>query len=540
MSVEFRQRTPGEYAQILWNRKWFIVLPTVAVFFAVAIVVWRLPNVYQSTTLLTVRPATIPEGIVPQLSNDDLSIRINNIGQKVVSRSALEPRILTYDLYRAERDSGWPMDLLVERMREDISIAISTSRNDITNGFTISFRAARPDVAQRVASDLAGMYISEAISQSSKNTGATKELIDREAQEAKLQLDEIGQRRMQFLMEHADTLPTTGDTLLGQATNLHQQQTALITEIARHRDQRAIWSNQYGDIKRQLEQDIAEAAKNVTDPKTTSEWRDLATREVQLETALEQQRQYLKEKNPDVIVNNNLLAKIKKEKEALLADRDEKIAAEKKRLTERADNDPRIKNVEYNLKFSEQELGRQQQQLATTNAQIATLNERLNGMPSTDVGLQQIDREYQIVKQNYDMLLDKKRTVDLSDTVERNQQGESIQVLDPASLPSQPIAPKRPFLLLLGLTAGFGLGLLLAAAFEVPRLLTVQSAADARHYTSLPVLVTLPALLTSREERRRKARRLAFGLAGVIITVVSIPALAMLLRATQVLEMFAS
>ncbi|MBA3246780.1 MAG: hypothetical protein H0T63_01700 [Pyrinomonadaceae bacterium] len=540
MSVEFRQRTPGEYAQILWNRKWFIVLPTIAVFFAVAIVVWRLPNVYQSTTLLTVRPATIPEGIVPQLSNDDLSIRINNIGQKVVSRSALEPRILTYDLYRAERDSGWPMDLLVERMREDISIAISTSRNDITNGFTISFRAARPDVAQRVASDLAGMYISEAISQSSKNTGATKELIDREAQEAKLQLDEIGQRRMQFLMEHADTLPTTGDTLLGQATNLHQQQTALITEIARHRDQRAIWSNQYGDIKRQLEQDIAEAAKNVTDPKTTSEWRDLATREVQLETALEQQRQYLKEKNPDVIVNNNLLAKIKKEKEALLADRDEKIAAEKKRLTERADNDPRIKNVEYNLKFSEQELGRQQQQLATTNAQIATLNERLNGMPSTDVGLQQIDREYQIVKQNYDMLLDKKRTVDLSDTVERNQQGESIQVLDPASLPSQPIAPKRPFLLLLGLTAGFGLGLLLAAAFEVPRLLTVQSAADARHYTSLPVLVTLPALLTSREERRRKARRLAFGLAGVIITVVSIPALAMLLRATQVLEIFAS
>ena len=540
MSVEFRQRTPGEYAQILWNRKWFIVLPTVAVFFAVAIVVWRLPNVYQSTTLLTVRPATIPEGIVPQLSNDDLSIRINNIGQKVVSRSALEPRILTYDLYRAERDSGWPMDLLVERMREDISIAISTSRNDITNGFTISFRAARPDVAQRVASDLAGMYISEAISQSSKNTGATKELIDREAQEAKLQLDEIGQRRMQFLMEHADTLPTTGDTLLGQATNLHQQQTALITEIARHRDQRAIWSNQYGDIKRQLEQDIAEAAKNVTDPKTTSEWRDLATREVQLETALEQQRQYLKEKNPDVVVNNNLLAKIKKEKEALLADRDEKIAAEKKRLTERAENDPRIKNIEYNLKFSEQELGRQQQQLATTNAQIAILNERMNGMPSTDVGLQQIDREYQIVKQTYDMLLDKQRTVDLSDTVERNQQGESIQVLDPASLPSQPIAPKRPFLLLLGLAAGFGLGLLLAAAFEVPRLLTVQSVADARHYTSLPVLVTLPALLTTREERRRKARRLAFGLAGVVITVVSIPALAMLLRATQVLEMFAS
>ncbi len=36
MSVEFRQRTPGEYARILWNRKWLIVLPTIAVAVAVA------------------------------------------------------------------------------------------------------------------------------------------------------------------------------------------------------------------------------------------------------------------------------------------------------------------------------------------------------------------------------------------------------------------------------------------------------------------------------------------------------------------------
>lgn len=540
MSVEFRQRTPSEYAHILWRRKWLIILPAIAVFFAVAIVVWRLPDVYQSTTLLTVRPATIPQGIVPQLSNDDLSIRINNIGVKVVSRSNLEPRILTYDLYRAERQRGEPMDVLVERMRRDISIAISSGRDDITNGFTISFRSARPDIAQRVASDLAGMYITEQISQTSKSMGSTKDLIDREVEEAKLALDEIDQRRMKFLIENSSTLPTTSGTLLGQSTNLYEQQKAYLNEIARHRDQRTIWANQLNDTKRQLEQDIAEAAKNVTDPKSTPEWRDLASRQAQLEVQLEQQRQYLKEKNPDVIVAKNLLAKIEKDKEALLAEWKDKIAEEKKRLTDRAANDPRIKNFEYNLKFSEQELARQQQQLEQTNAQIADLNQRLSGVPSTDVGLQQIDRQYQILKQGYDQMLDKKRTVDLSNTVAVNEQGESIQVLDPASLPSQPIAPKRPFLLGLGLAAGFGFGLLLAAVFEVPRLLTIQSVEDARHYTNLPVLVTMPALLTTREQRRLKTRRLAFGLAGVVVTVASIPALALLLKMTRVLERFAS
>src|ERR1043165_9372249 len=99
MSVEFRQRTPGELARMVWRRKWLIVLPTAAVAVAVAAVVWRLPNVYESTTLLTVRPASITTTAVRPLSASDPSLRINNIRQEVTSRSPLEPMIVRYDLY---------------------------------------------------------------------------------------------------------------------------------------------------------------------------------------------------------------------------------------------------------------------------------------------------------------------------------------------------------------------------------------------------------------------------------------------------------
>ena len=70
MSVDFRQRKPAELARMVWRRKWLIVLPTLAVWAAVAFVVWRLPNVYESTTLLTVRPASIVTGTVAQLSDN--------------------------------------------------------------------------------------------------------------------------------------------------------------------------------------------------------------------------------------------------------------------------------------------------------------------------------------------------------------------------------------------------------------------------------------------------------------------------------------
>ena len=44
--------------------------------------------------------------------------------------------------------------------------------------------------------------------------------------------------------------------------------------------------------------------------------------------------------------------------------------------------------------------------------------------------------------------------------------------------------------------AGLGLGLLLAGIFEFPKLLTIQTSEDAAHYTGLPVLISVPELLT--------------------------------------------
>src|SRR3982750_3267876 len=118
MSVEFRQRTPAEYGRILWKRKGLILLPALAVLSAVTIVVWRLPNVYESTTLLIVKPPTIPNAVVPSLSESDLSMRLNNINQVVQSRSSLEPLIVKFDLYKRERANGEPMELVIDRMRK--------------------------------------------------------------------------------------------------------------------------------------------------------------------------------------------------------------------------------------------------------------------------------------------------------------------------------------------------------------------------------------------------------------------------------------
>ena len=88
----------------------------------------------------------------------------------------------------------------------------------------------------------------------------------------------------------------------------------------------------------------------------------------------------------------------------------------------------------------------------------------------------------------------------------------------------------------MGVVAGLMLGLVLAGIFEVPRLLTIQNTEDARHYTGLPVLISVPELLTPHEARSLPRRRRLLLAAGVVATVVSIPLLALALRLTHVFE----
>ncbi|MGH9941242.1 MAG: GumC family protein [Pyrinomonadaceae bacterium] len=539
MSAEFRQRTPAEYARILWKRKWFIVLPAIAVFFAVATVVRRLPSVYQSTTLLIVKASTIPDVIVPQLSDEDLTIRINNIGQKVVSRTSLEPLIIANDLYAAERERGVPMDLLVEQMKNrDIQIAVNTSRNDITNGFYISFRAANPRVAQAVTSALSTMYVNEQVNQIAQNAGLTKDLIDQQVEQTKTELDDIDRRRLALMVARSESLPEDSGSLLTRLTGLYDQQKSINDQIAQLRNHRTALSGQLGDIRKQIDREVVDVAETITDPKTTREWADYSQQESQIETQLDQMLRELTPKNPDVVNLQQQLARVKGKKDALLGEWKSKIAEKENRLARRAENDPRIKGIEYNLNYVDVELKRQQEQLDQTRGQIAELDGRINKVPGTKVEFEQLNREFESTKRNYDQLVVKQQQVALSTQVAVQQQGESIQVLDPASLPAQPVAPKRAMLMGGGLAAGLALGLLLALVAEVPRLLTIQNVEDARHYTHLPVLAAVPSLMTVREQRRLRVRRVAFGFAAVVVTAVSIPALAVLLRVSHLFDRF--
>jgi polysaccharide chain length determinant protein (PEP-CTERM system associated) len=536
MSAEFRPRKLGEYAHILRKRKWLILLPAIVIGLAIGYVVFRLPDMYESVTLIVVKPSTLPNSVVPTITEETLTRELTSISQVVTSRSSLQPLMEKYDLYKEERLRGEPMELLIDSMRKQIKVEVNTSRNDITNGFNITYRGRDPKTTQAVASDLASKYVDEQTKSTINGGASAKQFIEEQVRQAKEELDTIDGQRLKYLQENINNLPSQSQALVGRLTALHEGQKALIAELGRSRDLGAAYRSQLADITKSYEQEIVLSAENTTDPKTTQAWAELVRRRSEYEGELQSLLAQYKEKHPDIISKKKQLEDIKAQQDQMIGEWKARIEERKQKLTQLSD--PRILSLKTQIAMMDSDMQRQQKLLTETNAQIADLDARINAIPNAEVGLEAIDREYQTKKLNYDNLLAQQQKIVVGADAAKDQQGGGIQVVDPANLPESPVAPKRFMLTLAGFGIGLALGLLLAVAVEMRRLFTIQTAEDAKHYTSLPVLASIPELMTPAEARAIPRRQKLAMAAGIAMAIVAVPALAFVLRLTHVFDKF--
>lgn len=536
MSVEFRQRKPSEYLKIAWRRKWLIILPVIALTTAVAYVVYRLPDVYESVTLIVVKPSTLPNSVVPTITEDSLTRQLTSIAQVVASRSSLEPLVQKYDLYKTERLRGEPMEVIIDTMRKDIHVEVNTSRNDITNGFNITFRYRDPKTTQLVTSELASKYIDEQTKNTINSTTSAKTFIEQQVRQAKDELEAADQQRLDFMQQNLGNLPAEGQSLLGQLNGLREQQKAYITEVGRLQDRRSAMASQLATIKKSSEQVREDIAENTTDPKTTPAWAQLTSRKADLEAQMTRMLTELRPKHPDVVAKQAEIDSVKDAMDEMIADWKQRIKEKEEKLKNRPDL--QAAELENQIKIVDGEIKREQGLINQIETQIGAIMQRINSVPGAEIALGKLDREYQTKKAAYDSLLAQQARIELGADAASQQQGEGIVVVDPANLPSKPVAPRRLLLSLIGLGFGLAVGLVLAGVFEVPRLLTIQTSEDASHYTNLPVLVSVPELLTPQEARAIPRRRRLLLAAGIVATIVSIPLLALAFRVTHVFEIF--
>ena len=84
--------------EVARRRKWLIILPALLVVAGAAVVIYRLPNVYRSESLILVVPQRVPESYVRSTVTARIEDRLQAISQQILSRTRLEQIVQDFSL----------------------------------------------------------------------------------------------------------------------------------------------------------------------------------------------------------------------------------------------------------------------------------------------------------------------------------------------------------------------------------------------------------------------------------------------------------
>ncbi len=552
MSIEFRQRTAGEFIKMLKRRKWFIFLPIITMTMAIGYVVYKLPSVYESKTLLTVKPPTISDKVVQPLSDEKLSQSLQTINQEVLSRSSLEPMITKYNLFELERNSGMDMALIVDKMRKNILVEPEKTDNEQLAAFRISYRDRKPDATRNVTAELAAKYVNAQVLASTQNAETTRDFLQNELNMARNELDTKEKERLNVMMQNVETLPESAQGLIAQLDGLRKREDSIVKEKETLAMEKGRLNDQIASNNRQMrvydeygEKETQDAARQASQIEDTPAYAQLVNKRAELSAQLDKLLKEYREKHPSVIAKKDEITRINEEIEGLRKNTDKRVLVASQSSSRKAELQK--KNLELENQRIQSQIGQIEQQIlykeqeVQQNAgQIGVLESKINTIPNVKVALEGINAQYQTAKQKYDDLSKKINDASLQVNRESNAQGETIRVQDAANLPESPVAPKRALLTGFGGAIGLAIGLFLAAVFELPRIFKIQSIEDAKHYTGLPVLASVPPLLSHDEKVWLKRSHWLRVMAGVVAAVGAIPLIAMILQATRIFERLVS
>jgi polysaccharide biosynthesis transport protein len=137
------------------------------------------------------------------------------------------------------------------------------------------------------------------------------------------------------------------------------------------------------------------------------------------------------------------------------------------------------------------------------SADLQNYQGRLESIPASEKEYMELMHERDLAKQHYDDMESKRNRSALSVDMERRKQGETLEVLDSASLPAAPTAPKRAMIVPAGAGIGLILGILLVGIREVKDT-SLKNLKDARLYTQLSILGSIQLLENDLVVQRRR------------------------------------
>ncbi|HEY9552701.1 XrtA system polysaccharide chain length determinant [Allosphingosinicella sp.] len=462
----------------VWRRRWLALAVAWGLCLAGWLVIALIPNIYQSRARVFAQMQSIlPEqiGITAAERQRDL-LRVK---QTLTSTENLEKVVRRTDLNQlvaSDRD----LAAQVEALRENIDIVAQQDNLfeiSATSGIAGFSNAENARTAAAIVQNLLDLFVEENLSGNRAETGETLAFLDEELRQRQSELQQAEQRRMEFEARFLAALPGQG--------SIAERVSAARVELAGIEQQLVAERNALNAIRSQM----AGTPPTIAMPGYASAGGPgYAGAQI---AALEGQLTQFKAKgwtdsHPDVLSVRSQIARLQQQ------------AASDGVGGSGAGSTPNPAYVSMGSMAAEKEArvaaaSARKAQLESGLAQISSLQ---TSQPDAAAEQARLDRDYEVLRRQYEELLGKREQVSLRSDVQTKTDAIDFRIIDPPSRPAVPAAPNRPLLLSMILLVAIAGGI--GTAFAKAQLQTTFPTQNRlEQATGLPVLGSVREIFTA-------------------------------------------
>ena len=493
------------YLRGMWQRRWIgLAVAWVVVIFG-AVGVFRLPDQYEASARVYVdtqsllRPLLAGMAIAP-----DASGQVAILSRTLLSRPNVEKIIRKSDLDTSARASA---DSLVDNTTSSLKISRSAAGDNI---YTIAFRYTDPKKARDVVQAALSTFIEQSLGEARGGTDSARKFLDEQIKQYDELLREAENRVNVFRLKYMGLFPTVGKDFTGQMAAVGEQ-------IKEARVELRVAEQTRDGIRKQLQEQTPE--RLVASPETAAPIAvpELDGRIAAMKRQIDEALRNFTDEHPDVVGSRRLLKQLEQERDREIEIRRKAAAAAAAARPEAVlSGDPVAQQLKVALNEAEANIIRLRARLNETESKYTQLKANAESMPKIDTEWTQLNRDYGIQKSQYDALVARRETANLSGKLEDAGVAE-FRIIDPPRVTPAPVAPNR--LALVGMLVAISLAAGVAASFLVSQVWpTFHDGRVLREFAGRPFLGMVSMIVgpENRRKQRRSALLFAGGMSGLM------------------------
>ena len=484
------------FAAEIWAKRWFLFAVAVAVCGAGWVVVAALPDRYASSARVYVDTQSLINPLMKGLTvQPDLNEQVDIMRRTLLSRPNLEQviRMTDLDLVAA---SDVERERLLQRLQGQISIEAQQARL-----FLITYEDTDPRMAQRVVESILSIFVERNVGNARQDMDKSRRFIEGQIAEYEQRLRKAEAEVAEFKRSHAEELG--GRELYVQAIqDLEKQIQDLSTELSA------------SDWKRdQLKSELAKTPRTITTRTSGGTTSSAAARVAELQRKLNDLLLRYTDEHPDVVATKRALAAAKAEVSQSGGSTTQSAP------TSESSPNPAYVQMEEEIRQLDLETLTMKGKLESTEQNLAQAKQRLAAVPDIELQLAQMNRDYEVLRQNYAQLIERRESAKMALDIDNQTTGVEFRIVEPPVVPAEPSGPNRVLLfsgVLLG-AIGAGIGVVLVLIRLKESFSTIGQLRDA---FGIPVLGSITLVRRTLWRHMRMVEAAVFACSWVALLAV--------------------